>query len=96
MVSLDSHIKWINDSLRVSNNGESAYEKIMNDYLKLKEKSFNQNIKKENLESTKQIEEQITSEEYQHALDEIDKIDFSFDSNSAKSEKIEPLKEFWD
>ena len=57
---------------------------------------FNQNIKKENLESTKQIEEQITSEEYQHALDEIDKIDFSFDSNSAKSEKIEPLKEFWD
>ena len=64
----------------------NEYEKIMNDYLKLKEKSFNQNIKKENLESTKQIEEQITSEEYQHALDEIDKIDFSFDSNSAKSE----------
>ena len=74
----------------------NEYEKIMNDYLKLKEKSFNQNIKKENLESTKQIEEQITSEEYQHALDEIDKIEFSFDSNSAKSEKIEPLKEFWD
>ena len=74
----------------------NEYEKIMNDYLKLKEKSFNQNIKKENLESTKQIEEQITSEEYQHALDEIDKIDFSFDSNSAKSEKPEPLKEFWD
>ena len=49
----------------------NEYEKIMNDYLKLKEKSFNQNIKKENLESTKQIEEQITSEEYQHALDEI-------------------------
>ena len=74
----------------------NEYEKIMNDYLKLKEKSFNQNIKKENLESTKQIEEQITSEEYQHALDEIDKIDFSFDSNSAKNDKIEPLKEFWD
>ena len=37
MVSLDSHIKWINDSLRVSNNGESAYEKIMNDFIKYKD-----------------------------------------------------------
>ena len=74
----------------------NEYEKIMNDYLKLKEKSFNQNIKKENLELPKQIEEQITSEEYQHALDEIEKIDFTFDSNNAKREKTEPLKEFWD
>ena len=74
----------------------NQYEKIMNDYLKLKEKSLNQNIKKENIEYQKQNIEEIPKEEFQNALDEIDKLEFSFDSNSAKSEKIEPLKEFWD
>ena len=74
----------------------NQYEKIMNDYLKLKEKSLNQNIKKENIEYQKQNIEEIPKEEFQNALDEIDKLDFSFDSNSAKNDKIEPLKEFWD
>jgi hypothetical protein len=74
----------------------NQYENIMNDYLKLKDKSLNQYVKKDNIESTKQNDEQINSDEYQHALDEIDKLEFSFDSNSAKEDKIEPLKEFWD
>ena len=74
----------------------NQYEKIMNDYLKLKEKSLNQNIKKENIEYQKQNIEEIPKEEFQNALDEIDKLEFSFDSNSAKNDKIEPLKEFWD
>jgi hypothetical protein len=74
----------------------NQYENIMNDYLKLKEKSLNKNEQRENLESTEQIIEDIKSDEYQHALDQIDNLDFSFDSNSAKENKIEPLKEFWD
>ena len=74
----------------------NQYEKIMNDYLKLKEKSLNQNIKKENIEYQKQNIEEIPKEEFQNALDEIDKLEFTFDSNSAKNDKIEPLKEFWD
>ena len=74
----------------------NQYENIMNDYLKLKDKSLNQYVKKDNIESTKQNDEQINSDEYQHALEEIDKLEFSFDSNSAKEDKIEPLKEFWD
>lgn len=74
----------------------NQYENIMNDYLKLKDKSLNQYVKKHNIESTKQNDEQINSDEYQHALEEIDKLEFSFDSNSAKEDKIEPLKEFWD
>lgn len=74
----------------------NQYENIMNDYLKLKDKSLNQYVKKENIESTKQNDEQINSDEYQHALEEIDKLEFSFDSNSPKEDKIEPLKEFWD
>ena len=74
----------------------NQYEKIMNDYLKLKEKSLNKNIKKENIEYQKQNIEEIPKEEFQNALDEIDKLEFSFDSNSAKNDKIEPLKEFWD
>ncbi|MBU0923620.1 hypothetical protein KKG81_01935 [bacterium] len=74
----------------------NQYENIMNDYLKLKDKSLNQYVKKDNIESIKQNDEQINSDEYQHALEEIDKLEFSFDSNSAKEDKIEPLKEFWD
>jgi hypothetical protein len=74
----------------------NQYENIMNDYLKLKDKSLNQYVKKDNIESTKQNDEQINSDEYQHALEEIDKLEFSFDSNSPKEDKIEPLKEFWD
>jgi hypothetical protein len=74
----------------------NQYENIMSDYLKLKDKSLNQYVKKDTIESTKQNDEQINSDEYQHALEEIDKLEFSFDSNSAKEDKIEPLKEFWD
>ena len=74
----------------------NQYENIMNDYLKLKDKSLNQYVKKENIESRKQNDVKINSDEYQHALEEIDKLEFSFDSNSAKEDKIEPLKEFWD
>jgi phosphatidate phosphatase PAH1 len=74
----------------------NQYENIMNDYLKLKEMCLNQSVKKENIEFLKQNDKEINGDEYQHALQEIDKLDFSFDSNSAKEDKIEPLKEFWD
>ena len=74
----------------------NQYEEIMNDYLSLKEKSLNQNIKKEKIDLPKQTVEEINSEDYQNALDEIDKLEFSFDENIVKEEKVEPLKEFWD
>lgn len=74
----------------------NQYENIMNDYLKLKEKSLNESSKKENIESTKQNDEKINSDNSQNVYEQIDNSDFSFDSNSAREEKIEPLKEFWD
>ena len=74
----------------------NQYENIMNDYLKLKEKSLNESSKKENIESTKQSDEKINSDNSQNVYEQIDNSDFSFDSNSAREEKIEPLKEFWD
>ncbi|WP_368028813.1 hypothetical protein [Arcobacter sp. s6] len=74
----------------------NQYENIMNDYLKLKEKILNESSKKENIESTKQSDEKINSDNSQNVYEQIDNSDFSFDSNSAREEKIEPLKEFWD
>lgn len=74
----------------------NQYENIMNDYLKLKEKILNESSKKENIESTKQSDEKINSDNSQNVYEQIDNSDFSFDSNSTREEKIEPLKEFWD
>lgn len=79
----------------------TKYEEIMKEYLSLKEsKNYDKqdNIKALKNEQLTQIEEEknsIQDDELKSALDEIDKIDFSFDSNLAK-EKSEALKEFWD
>ena len=59
-------------------------------------------IKKEDKEIQKKVplkietEEKIDKLEYQNALKEIEKLDFSFDSEKVKEEKNEQLKEFWD
>lgn len=80
------------------------YEQIINEYLQLKEKYTNLSIQKKENETIVDKEkvifkddfDEINTEDLKNALDEIDKIDFSFDSESAKETKSEPLKEFWD
>lgn len=79
----------------------AKYEEIMKEYLTLKESKNNhkQDIlkptKNEIIPQIKEQKESIEDDELKSALDEIDKMDFSFDSNIAK-EKSEALKEFWD
>lgn len=76
------------------------YEKIIADYLKLKEKSnLTNNELKINVTENKKIEkidEDVKlSAEYKLALEQIEKLDFKFDSNKVK-EKDDALKEFWE
>lgn len=74
------------------------YEKIMAEYLELKELNSNTpKIKKDPI-STEKINksQEISNDEFQNALDEIDKLDFNFDSTKTNNERVEPLKEFWD
>ncbi len=76
------------------------YEKIIADYLKLKEKSnLTNNEPKINVTENKKIEkidEDVKlSAEYKLALEQIEKLDFKFDSNKVK-EKDDALKEFWE
>ena len=76
------------------------YEKIIADYLKLKEKSnLTNNEPKINVTVNKKIEkidEDVKlSAEYKLALEQIEKLDFKFDSNKVK-EKDDALKEFWE
>lgn len=70
----------------------SEYEKIIADYLKLKNKQEFSVEKKDNSSFIKKEEIKIENNINQ---DEKDEINFNFDSNIAK-EKNEPLKEFWD
>jgi predicted nuclease with TOPRIM domain len=77
----------------------NQYEQIISDYLQLKEKysNANQSINKnKNLETKEQSSEEINNEDLKNALVEIEKLDFSFDSKTAKENTSEPLKEFWD
>ena len=77
----------------------NQYEEIINDYLQLKEKysNTNQSINKnKNLVEKEKSSEVINNEDLKNALSEIEKLDFSFDSKSAKENTSEPLKEFWD
>lgn len=72
------------------------YERIIGDYLNLKEK----NHVNQNTISNKQIAEEPKKEikkdeEFKVALEEIEKLDFNFESKEIK-DKVEPLKEFWD
>ena len=82
------------------------YERIINEYLQLKNESLtNTSIKTYKIESTELQEEksikteelnEIGDVELQNAFEEIDKLEFSFDSKKTKEEKAEQLKEFWD
>ena len=80
----------------------NEYERIIGEYLELKENAGMPIIKKEDKEIKKKVpikietEEKIDKLEYQNALKEIEKLDFSFDSEKVKEEKNEQLKEFWD
>lgn len=81
------------------------YERIIGDYLNLKEKNpSNQipNYTKKAIEENKyeekkekQIEKSEVNDEFKVALEEIEKLDFNLDSKEIK-DKVEPLKEFWD
>ncbi|WP_129095445.1 hypothetical protein, partial [Arcobacter aquimarinus] len=76
----------------------NEYEKIMKDYLELKNKiKSNQKDELEIKENIK-ISKTDKDEDFNNALQEIEKLDFNFDTqlkNDLK-EKEEPLKEFWD
>ena len=76
----------------------NEYERIIGEYLELKENAGMPIIKKEDKEIQKKVplkietEEKIDKLEYQNALKEIEKLDFSFDSEKVKEEKNEQLK----
>jgi hypothetical protein len=86
----------------------NQYEKIINDYLSLKEKNINtvstenkkhlipkkeeQGIKTEEIEKLKNIND----DDLKIALEKIENLEFRFDEQSTKEIKAEPLKEFWD
>lgn len=76
----------------------NEYEKIIKDYLELKNKiKSSPNQEKENQENLN-ISKSEKEEDFENALQEIEKLDFNFDTqlkNDLK-EKEEPLKEFWD
>lgn len=74
------------------------YEKIIGEYLKLKESTKNstsikENKKIENKDLT--IKEESTNDDFKISLEDIDNMDLSFDSKTSK-DKSEALKEFWD
>lgn len=74
------------------------YEKIIGEYLKLKESTKNSNLIKENKKiETKDsiIKEESTNDDFKISLEDIDKIDLSLDLKTSK-DKSEALKEFWD
>jgi hypothetical protein len=74
------------------------YEKIMNEYLSLKEQSNRpqSNIKNDPIKS-KSAPDKNTNIHSNSIIqkEEIENLEFSFDSDLAK-DKEEPLKEFWD
>jgi hypothetical protein len=73
----------------------NEYEKIMNDYLKLKEKSTTQKEKSENeiVKKEFQEEEKKVENDFSIVLDDLEKLELEINSNSKTAE---PLKEFWD
>jgi hypothetical protein len=77
----------------------NQYEQIIAEYLLLKEKYLNTNqtiSKNTYVEVKEESSEEINNDDLKNALEEIEKLDFTFDSQSAKENKSEPLKEFWD
>ncbi|MBP7742277.1 MAG: hypothetical protein KA073_02755 [Aliarcobacter sp.] len=84
----------------------NEYERIISEYLQLKKDGSlatpKPTYKKESIEFQEEKPNEIKNLneideiQLQNALDEIDKLEFSFDSKKAKEEKSEQLKEFWD
>lgn len=86
----------------------SEYEKIMKEYLKLKELNNNPSIKtnkkvevieEEKINTITKSESELNEEDLQAALDEIDKLDISSlgtNPNEQTIEQKEALKEFWE
>lgn len=86
----------------------SEYEKIMKEYLKLKELNNNPSIKtnkkvevieEEKINTITKRESELNEEDLQAALDEIDKLDISSlgtNPNEQTIEQKEALKEFWE
>lgn len=76
----------------------NEYEKIIKDYLELKNKiKSSPKQEKENQENLN-ISKSEKEEDFENALQEIEKLDFNFDTQlkNELKEKEEPLKEFWD
>lgn len=74
------------------------YEKIIGEYLKLKESTKNSTSTKENKKIENKdltIKEESTNDGFKISLEDIDNMDLSFDSKTSK-DKSEALKEFWD
>jgi hypothetical protein len=65
----------------------NEYERIIKEYLELKNKTKNIIPQK--------IEKEVVNDDYESTLKDIEKLDFNFDLEQTK-EKEEPLKEFWD
>ena len=84
----------------------NEYERIISEYLQLKKDGSlatpKPTYKKESIEFQEEKPNEIKNLneideiQLQNALDEIDKLEFSFDSKKSKEEKSEQLKEFWD
>lgn len=83
----------------------SEYEKLIEDYLTLKNKSFSTNHTQENtnLETKSYLKEEkkfdkISEDEYKIALNEIERLSANLNSNSTTetNENSKALKEFWE
>jgi len=76
----------------------NEYEKIIKDYLELKNKIKSSPKQEKENQKNLNISKSEKEEDFENALQEIEKLDFNFDTqlkNDLK-EKEEPLKEFWD
>ncbi|WP_418179958.1 hypothetical protein ACNSOL_06275 [Aliarcobacter lanthieri] len=83
----------------------SEYEKLIEDYLTLKNKSFSTNHTQENtnIETKSYLKEEkrfdkISEDEYKIALNEIERLSANLNSNSTTetNENSKALKEFWE
>lgn len=70
------------------------YEKLMSEFLSLKDQAINPNIQKEKTTRIEKTEDEI-KEISRTNIKIVDDVEFSFNTDLAE-DKTEPLKEFWD
>ena len=70
------------------------YEKLMSEFLSLKDQAINPNIQKEKTTRIDKTEDEI-KEITKTNIKIVDDVEFSFNTDLAE-DKTEPLKEFWD